>query len=211
MNFDLTRVGVAERADGGVYVTVDGVRRFLPWAEDPDEEAIDAALMTILMEPQARPIVEELVEEVREFRERMGERFLTPDPMTSILFALTEVGEAIDARLREDPRWKRNREKDHDFPRELAQALLMTLTAMMGVVEEEKQAEKGFSQREILFLGEVLYRLAQAMFYPSQMHTRAGMASDMLTIVMQAYGIDPMEAVRREMARIERKFGGEDK
>jgi hypothetical protein len=70
---------------------------------------------------------------VWQFREDTADVLPIPhgkDGKDSLRFAVTEAcGEALDAHLRENPTYKRNRDKDHSEHRELAQALFMLYTA----------------------------------------------------------------------------------
>lgn len=54
----------------------------------------------------------------------------TPPPEDALLFALTELGEAIDAHLRTNGDYARNRDKSLDVLSELADCAMMLLTAM---------------------------------------------------------------------------------
>jgi hypothetical protein len=67
---------------------------------------------------------------VWQFREDTADVFPVPPQHDALRFAVTEAcGEALDAHLRENPTYKRNRDKDHSEHRELAQALFMLYTA----------------------------------------------------------------------------------
>ena len=64
------------------------------------------------------------------FREDTADVFPVPPQHDALRFAVTEAcGEALDAHLRENPTYKRNRDKNHSEHRELAQALMMLYTA----------------------------------------------------------------------------------
>jgi hypothetical protein len=47
-----------------------------------------------------------------------------------LAFAYTEAAEAVDAQLRQNPRYKRNNDKEHSIERELTQCAMMLLTAV---------------------------------------------------------------------------------
>ena len=66
---------------------------------------------------------------VWQFREDTADVFPVPPQHDSLRFAVTECGEALDAHLRENGTYKRNRDKDHSERSELAQALMMLYTA----------------------------------------------------------------------------------
>lgn len=65
------------------------------------------------------------------FRAEMQDVFPTPSREDSLSFAFTEVAEALDAQLRENTLYKRNRNDDtHSVERELTQCAMMLLTAV---------------------------------------------------------------------------------
>jgi hypothetical protein len=64
------------------------------------------------------------------FRREMERYFPTPGRVDSVYFAFTEAAEALDARLRENPIYKRNTDKAHSVERELTQCAMMLLTAI---------------------------------------------------------------------------------
>lgn len=74
--------------------------------------------------------IQELHREVWQFRREMERYFPTPSQADSIAFAFTEIAEAVDATLRQNPLYKRNQEKAHSVERELAQCAMMLLTAI---------------------------------------------------------------------------------
>lgn len=73
--------------------------------------------------------LKQLHEMVWEFRKEMADHFPTPDVQDSLRFALTEAVEALDAMLRMQSAYKRNNDKEHSIPQELAQCAVMLLTA----------------------------------------------------------------------------------
>lgn len=72
-----------------------------------------------------------LWEIVSKFRndEQVQKSFARPNTHDSLLFACTEIAEAIDAKLRENPDYSRNHEKSLEVERELADHALMLITA----------------------------------------------------------------------------------
>ena len=66
---------------------------------------------------------------VWKFRREIEPYFPTPSPLDSLRFAVTEAAEALDAYLRQNGDYKRNNDKTHSIPQELAQCALMLLTA----------------------------------------------------------------------------------
>lgn len=63
------------------------------------------------------------------FREDTADVFPVPERYDSLRFAYTEAAEALDAHLRNNGEYKRNRDKAHSERRELAQCLMMLFTA----------------------------------------------------------------------------------
>jgi len=64
------------------------------------------------------------------FRALYGGLWPTPDRVDALRFALCESAEAMDAWLRGQPRFNRNRAKDLDVLDELADTAIMLLTAL---------------------------------------------------------------------------------
>ena len=67
---------------------------------------------------------------VWEFRRQMVAYWPTPDTVDAARFAVTEIGEAMDAFLRLDGGYARNRERSPDVLDELADTAMMILTAI---------------------------------------------------------------------------------
>lgn len=67
---------------------------------------------------------------VWQYRAELESVWPTPTTEDALLFAFTELGEAVDAHLRSKPEYARNRDKDLDVLDELADCAMMLLTAM---------------------------------------------------------------------------------
>lgn len=67
---------------------------------------------------------------VWQHRAELGDRWPTPEPDDALAFAVTEVGEAVDAQLRLNPLYKRNSDREMDMYDELADVAMMLLTAL---------------------------------------------------------------------------------
>jgi len=67
---------------------------------------------------------------VWQYRAELESAWPTPTTEDALLFAFTELGEAVDAHLRSKPEYARNRDKDLDVLDELADCAMMLLTAM---------------------------------------------------------------------------------
>ena len=73
-----------------------------------------------------------------EFRREISPYWPTPNREDSLAFAFTEAGEVVDAQLRENSTYKRNNDKEHTVERELAQCVMMLLTAAPEDFDEWK-------------------------------------------------------------------------
>lgn len=74
--------------------------------------------------------MQKLYDMVWQFRQDTAAVFPVPDRADSLRFAFTEAGEALDAYLRQNGDYKRNRDKAHSVEREFAQCVMMLLTAL---------------------------------------------------------------------------------
>lgn len=66
---------------------------------------------------------------VWQYRAELKDVWPTPTTEDALLFALTELGEAVDAHLRSKPQYVRNRDKDLSVLDELADCAMMLITA----------------------------------------------------------------------------------
>jgi hypothetical protein len=92
-----------------------------------------------------------------DFRRDTASVFPLPGRADSLRFALTESAEALDAWLRRNGDYKRNRQKDHDVAAELAQCVMMLMTAYGA--EEYKPGE---FYSAIPSLDDIVYWVAKA-------------------------------------------------
>lgn len=65
-----------------------------------------------------------------EFRKVHEKNWPTPSPLDSFRFAVTEIGEALDAFMRHTPDFSRNRERSKDVLDELADCAFMIVSAL---------------------------------------------------------------------------------
>ncbi len=70
----------------------------------------------------------------------------TPTTEDALLFAFTELGEAVDAHLRSKPEYARNRDKDLSVLDELADVALMTLTAYGNEWVDSDERDGGWDE-----------------------------------------------------------------
>lgn len=78
-------------------------------------------------------ILQECHRLVWQYRAELEPYWPTPTTDDALLFAFTELGEAVDAHLRSKPEYARNRDKDLDVLDELADCAMMLLTALEDV------------------------------------------------------------------------------
>lgn len=138
--------------------------------------------------------IQDLHREVWAFRREMAAYFPTPNQADSLAFAFTEIAEAVDATLRQNPVYKRNNTKEHTVERELAQSAMMLLTAAPELPEcPEVKAYYN--------LAEIAYAVSVAYICPNEpklaIHAVGTIASH----------IDLPTHLRAELARMRAKHG----
>jgi len=75
--------------------------------------------------------IRRLLEKVEQYRDELEDQWKTPNVRDSMRFAITEMGEYIDADLRRNPDYNRNHKKKLKDPRdELGDAAIMLATAI---------------------------------------------------------------------------------
>lgn len=80
----------------------------------------------------------EIIDEVRRFYQEVGEAFLLPKPEECIMYAITEMGEVVDAVLREQrPHDNRRRTDKSNVKEEMGDVALM-LCASLNAVDYRK-------------------------------------------------------------------------
>lgn len=103
--------------------------------------------------------IEKLHAMVWAFRRETEHVFPVPSRLDSLYFAFTEAGEALDAYLRQNGDYKRNRDRQHSVEREFAQALMMLMTAY-----GPKQWRSGYWPGTVK-IGDVCYQVGKAARY----------------------------------------------
>lgn len=103
--------------------------------------------------------IEKLHQMVWSFRTETQHVFPVPNRLDSLYFAYTEAGEALDAYLRQNGDYKRNRDRQHNVEREFAQCVFMLMTAYgpnpwRGLYWQEPTPPK---------IGFVCYQVSRAM------------------------------------------------
>lgn len=74
--------------------------------------------------------IQETHQMIWNWREVYGEYFPTPNLWHSVLFSLSEIGEAADAILRQEPQYKRNNNRNPNYFDEIADTAFMLHTAL---------------------------------------------------------------------------------
>lgn len=85
-----------------------------------------------------------IVEYILKWRQQYAADFPIPSKLESIQFAFTEVAEAVDAKLRENPNFKRNKSKEISYVNELCDVIFMLVTYLgSGAYVKSLSAETG--------------------------------------------------------------------
>jgi hypothetical protein len=92
-----------------------------------------------------------------DFRQDTASVFPIPNRADSLRFALCEAAEALDAWLRRNGDYKRNRQKEHDIAGELAQCVMMLMTAY-----GDREYKPGEFYKAIPSLDDIVYWVAKA-------------------------------------------------
>lgn len=141
-------------------------------------------------------------------REELAAVRPVPTALDSILFAMTELAEYVEAaRLRPNAQYIRNNERQFDERRELAQVGEMIATAMWVMDTEPTGKDAG---------GILVGRLAGAIAYALGMWARGRRAAAWLSLeaalatwgeLCSFVGEDPAALIEAETARLRGKFG----
>ncbi len=144
--------------------------------------------------------LQELVEIVRESRERTNSVFPLPDVDSCIDYAITEAGEYLDAILREKRNNdKRNRAKAHDARKELGQAAYMVCSAFIQMPDEAIQLSyEGDESIYDMLMWLCLYRTALD-------ETALPDALQVYINLCMAEGYNPADLLRETCAAFEHK------
>ena len=142
----------------------------------------------------------DLVDIVRQSRERTEGVFPLPDVDSCIDYAITEAGEYLDAVLREKRDTdKRNRDKEHDARKELGQAAYMVCSALIQMPPETLQISYvGDESIHDMFLWLCLYRTADD-------ETALPDALQVYVNLCRYEGWEPADLMRETCAAFERK------
>lgn len=150
---------------------------------------------------QSSATIQQLHAEVWAFRREMAAYFPTPNQADSLAFAFTEIAEAVDATLRQNPVYKRNNAKEHSVESELTQCAMMLLTA---VPEEFCDWRRVIIDREPWELATIALRVAE--LYGVFAYENDSYAI-LYTVGKIATAIDLPTHLRAELARMRAKHG----
>ena len=176
------------------------------------DEEIQDAIDRGEMEPrEASATLYDLVEIVRQSRERTNDVFPLPDVDSCIDYAITEAGEFLDAVLREKRDTdKRNRDKDHDARKELSQCGYMICSAIIQI-DGVQYDRKTFDHENVydLFYFLSMYRLG-GLWFPDYDPTNEYAATYILALnaycrVCESNGWNPADLLRETCAAFEAK------
>lgn len=154
--------------------------------------------------------VDLLLAKVDNHWQRIAGRRPHPEAAPSTRFALQEAGEVDDAYMRQDPRWKRNNQKEIDPAVELGDLGYMILTAL-GQIDT---AHAGQAARRDALLAHVFDRLAWALVALERGHV-SGARSELIGAaeawisLCEHEGHKPADLLDRTCVKIDAKFAPE--
>ena len=140
-------------------------------------------------------------------REELADKRPAPSTLDNILFAMTELAEYAEAaRLRTNPDYVRNNERQFDARRELAQTGEMIFTALWTIDTEERIQDAGG-----IVIGQLAFHLAVALMAWSR--GQRNLANNTLELAATDWrrlallvGEQPEQLLTDELARIRSKF-----
>lgn len=137
------------------------------------------------------------------YRHRLADRWPTPPPVDALRFAFTEAAEAMDAWLRLQPAYNRNNAKVLSVEEELADCILMMVTALGPAWQPPVIG--GYSAT----LEGICAAVADCMLKASWGYVGWQKLVEVAIVKIDAYlDADPVELVRARLARIERRVSG---
>ena len=135
---------------------------------------------------------------VWDFRREVEDYFPTPGREDSVAFAFTEAAEALDAVLREDPRYKRNNHKEHCVERELTQCAMMLLTAIGPRIPKNFSFSDSLP-RESSSLNLICFQVATCLLYSSVWQ------NTLEAVIAIGTRVDLLSTLPEELDRMRRK------
>lgn len=142
-------------------------------------------------------------------REELASKRPAPSTLDNILFAMTELSEYAEAaRLRTNPDYVRNNDRQFDARRELAQTGEMIFTALWTIDTEEPIRDAGG-----IAIGQLAFHLAVALMAWSRgqrlrAKTTLNLAATDWRRLALLVGEQPEQLLADELTRIRGKFSG---
>lgn len=140
---------------------------------------------------------------VSDYRARLSNVWPTPPPLDALKFAVTEAAEVIDAELRTNPSYARNNDKDLDPLDEVADCLMMLVTAMDSDYHRYDIRQGNFSTKVALLNS----FCTDAALYASIGISWEVQANSAITVCLQMLGKNAPNRVEQRLKRIEVKLG----
>lgn len=136
------------------------------------------------------------------YRAELEEVWPTPSPLHSLMFAVTEYGEMIDAHMRTFPEYVRNNHREVDELGEAADVAMMLLTALGESPEWVTEV------REWDRYSDLAAEVMGAYFWHEHGHTYAWVscACRALTIIASMPGMELEKKLEKKLERTKRKL-----
>lgn len=145
----------------------------------------------------------ELRDLIWSYRHRLADRWPTPPPVDALRFAFTEAAEAMDAWLRLQPAYNRNNAKVLSVEEELADCLMMLITALGPAWQPPVIG--GYSAT----LEGICSAVADCMLKASWGYVGWPKLTEVAIVKIDYYlDADPVPLVTARLARIERRVSG---
>lgn len=149
-------------------------------------------------------IVKECHALVWQYRSKLDSVWPTPPPLHAIMFAVTELGEMVDAEMRTYPEYKRNNEREVEEFDEAADVAMMLLTAVPSL------DEKNVRNYYYTSTSSLATKVTSAWSFMSTGHTRSAEDEALMAVGMIAdmEGMDLPKRIQDKLERTSKKFGG---
>lgn len=138
------------------------------------------------------------------YRAELEPYWPTPTTEDALLFAFTELGEAVDAHLRSKPEYARNRDKDLSVLDELADCALMVLTALGREWEFKKPLRRKAYPLSDSMWGDLVWSLSNMVDSSDEYQASMGWRLDADRVLGKIATIPGMDLPARLVARLER-------
>lgn len=137
------------------------------------------------------------------YRHRLADRWPTPPPVDALRFAFTEAAEAMDAWLRLQPAYNRNNAKELSVEDELADCMMMLITALGPAWQPS--ALGAYSAT----LEGICAAVADCMLKAAWGNVGWSKLAEIAIVKIDCYpDADPVTLVKARLERIERRVSG---